>query len=144
MTNIMTTMTANHSDLKASLLLGSVLIIDDNLGIREALADILEHVTDREIFTAVNGQEGLNIIQEQEQPQINLIILDMNMPVLNGEQTYAKLQEVAPEAKVIISSSLNQIEVASRLKPHAIPSLLRKPYDIDNLYHTIKTTFGMA
>jgi hypothetical protein len=38
----------------------------------------------------------------------------MNMPVLNGEQTYKKLQGIAPEVKVIISSSLSQAEAKLR------------------------------
>jgi DNA-binding NarL/FixJ family response regulator len=39
----------------------------------------------------------------------------MNMPVMNGEQTYRKLQQIAPQVKVIISSSLSQAEVNQRL-----------------------------
>ncbi|MBE2198891.1 MAG: response regulator [Anaerolinea sp.] len=58
------------------------------------------------VYTAANGHLGVQLFQ-QEWPSIRLILLDINMPVMNGEQTYKKLQQIAPDVKVIVSSSLS-------------------------------------
>jgi CheY-like chemotaxis protein len=119
----------------------AILIVDDNSDIREALADILSLTA--VIYTAANGQEGLEILQQQRQ-RIRLVLLDMNMPVMNGEQTYEKLQEIAPEVKVVISSSLSQSEAKLRFKQRELPTYLRKPYDISTLLHVVQTALAIA
>lgn len=130
------------SDLQASLLVGAILVIDDNLDIREALTEMLGLMTNRMVFAAANGHEGMEIVRQQR-PNLGLILLDMNMPVMNGEQTYAQLQEIAPEVKVIISSSLSHIEIAYRLGTHTMPTILQKPYKIETLFSTVKLALGI-
>ena len=83
---------------------GAILVIDDDSAIREALTEILGFLTEAPVYGAANGYEGLQIVQ-QETLEITLIFLDMNMPVMNGEETYDRLQQIAPDVKVIISSS---------------------------------------
>lgn len=119
---------------------GAILIIDDEPDIRETLADILGVFTESPIYHAANGHEGLQVFQ-QAMTTIALIFLDMNMPVMNGEETYAQLQQIAPQAKVIISSSLSPTEIRLRLRKNELPAILQKPYSIDDLVETITTLF---
>ncbi|MCZ7667496.1 MAG: response regulator transcription factor [Chloroflexi bacterium] len=97
---------------------GAILVIDDNFAVREALLTILCLLPGMTVFTAANGQEGLQIVQQQ---QIDLVVLDLNMPVMNGEQTYMNLQQIAPEVKVIVSSSLSQHEAQLRFGERKLP-----------------------
>jgi CheY-like chemotaxis protein len=120
----------------------AILIVDDDHTVREALADVLSVLTPV-VYTATNGQEGLEILQQQRQ-SISLVLLDMNMPVLNGEQTYEKLREIAPEVKVIISSSLTQAEAKLRFSQRELPTYLRKPYDVSTLLHAVQTELTIA
>jgi two-component system, cell cycle sensor histidine kinase and response regulator CckA len=107
---------------------GAVLVIDDDEAIREALTDLLSLLTEAAVYTAANGHEGLQILQQRQ--NIALILLDMNMPVMNGEETYERVQEIAPETKVIISTSLSSDEVSVRLGERELPAFLQKPYDL--------------
>jgi CheY-like chemotaxis protein len=109
---------------------GAILVIDVNRDIRLALADILSFFLGIPVYSAANGHEGVQVLQQQS---IGLILLDMNMPVMNGEQTYEKLQQIAPQVKVIISSSLSQAEVNQRLGNQESPTFLQKPYDPGDL-----------
>ena len=118
----------------------AILVVDDNLTIRQGLTEILGSMAVA-IFTAANGQEGLEILRQQRQ-NIELVLLDMDMPVMNGEQTYKKLQQVAPEVKVIVLTSLTKAEVQARLGYRETPSYLRKPFEIDRLLHMVRTEFG--
>ena len=107
-------------------------MIDDTLAIREVLTDVLSTLTETTIYTAANGHAGLEILQ-QHWPSIVLILLDINMPVLNGEETYKRIQQIAPQVKVIVSSSLDYSEARLRFRGQEMPTFLQKPYDISTL-----------
>lgn len=110
----------------------AVLIIDDDTAVREALSDILSVFLEIIIYTAANGREGLKIYQEQRQ-HITLIILDIEMPVMNGPQTYKQLQQLAPQVNVIVSSSMSLEEAQSRFGEGKLPTFLQKPYGVEAL-----------
>ena len=115
-----------------------ILVIDDNRGIREALTDVFTYLLDVPVYTAANGYEGLQIYRQQRE-SVALVLLDMNMPVMNGEETYQELRQIAPHVRVIISSSLSRAEVGHRLGQQQIPTFLPKPYDMDNLLAVVRT-----
>jgi YesN/AraC family two-component response regulator len=115
----------------------AVLIIDDDTAVREALSDILSVFLEVIIFTAGNGREGLQIFQEQRQ-HIILIILDIEMPVMNGPQTYEQLQQLAPEVNVIVSSSFSLEEARSRFRAGKLPTFLQKPYGVAALLSVLQ------
>jgi CheY-like chemotaxis protein len=115
----------------------AILVVDDNVTTRDALTDILVSIP-ATVFTAANGQEGLEILQ-QERQNIGLVLLDMNMPVMNGEQTYARLQIIAPDVKVIVSTSLSQAEVKARIGHLELPTYVQKPFDVDMLLNIVQS-----
>ena len=115
----------------------AVLIIDDDTAVREALSDILSIFLEVIIFTAGNGREGLQIYQEQRH-QITLIILDIELPVMNGPQTYEQLLQFAPQVNVIVSSSLSREEATSRFGAGKLPVFLQKPYGVEALLSALQ------
>ena len=125
-----------------STLPGAILVIDDDLTIREALMEILGFITPTTVYGAANGHEGLQFFHP-EKHNIVLVFLDMNMPVMNGEETYTRLQQIAPEVKVIISSSLSPAETRQRLGQNKPSAFLQKPFSIDLLVQTLLTLFAM-
>lgn len=70
---------------------GCVLVIDDETAVRDAVSDILS-LEDIKTIIAANGTEGIARYQEH-QKDIQLIILDLSMPGLSGEETYAQLKK---------------------------------------------------
>lgn len=115
----------------------AVLIIDDDSAVREVLSDILSVFLKVIIFTAANGHEGLQIFQEQ-QHHIILIILDIEMPVMNGPQTYSQLQLIAPHIHVVVSSGLSLEDANARFREEKRPIFLQKPYDIKALLSVLQ------
>jgi DNA-binding NtrC family response regulator len=122
---------------------GAILVIDDDDNLRQAMIAVLSALTTVPVYSAANGQEGLEFIL-QEEAGISLIFLDMNMPVMNGEETYGRLQIIAPDVKVIICSSLSPSETQLRLGQNRIPTFLQKPYDMSALVNTIVMLFSKA
>jgi DNA-binding NtrC family response regulator len=123
-------------------MIGAILIIDDNITMREALTDTLDSST-AAIFTAANGQEGLEILRQQRE-NIGLVLLDMTMPVMNGEQTYEKMLEITPEVKVIVLTSMSIAEVQYRFGYLETPTYLQKPFEVDVLLNMVQTELAMA
>jgi DNA-binding NtrC family response regulator len=109
---------------------------------REALTDTLDSST-AAIFTAANGQEGLEILRQQRE-NIGLVLLDMTMPVMNGEQTYEKMLEITPEVKVIVLTSMSIAEVLYRFGYLETPTYLQKPFEVDVLLNMVQTELAMA
>lgn len=121
--------------MPASVSEPAILIIDDNSAIREALTDIISIFLKMTIYTAANGYAGLQIFQQRS---IALVILDLNMPEMNGEQAYERLQQIAAQVKVIISSSLSLVEARLFLGERELPTFLQKPYDVDTLLNVLQ------
>jgi len=112
-----------------------VLVIDDEELIREAIIDILA-ADGLRVSTAANGQEGIERFQAERQ-EIGLILLDMKMPGLNGTQTYAELQALAPDLKVIFTSGDSEAESAAGIKANSRIAFLPKPYTAEALVQQV-------
>ncbi len=112
----------------------TILIIDDSTLMREVVSDMLK-LLDFTVFTAVNGAEGLTIFQQHS---IDLVLLDVNMPIMNGVETYRALLELDPDVNVIICSTDSQSKVHVRLEGLPIPNYLHKPFDTGVFLDTVQ------
>lgn len=112
----------------------SVLVIDDSTAIRETTADILASVG-YEVVQASGGIAGLAVYETQF---FDLVILDVNMPEMDGVETYRELMLLDPEANVIVYSTESKTAVSKRFAPLAIPYFLPKPVDISILFNTVR------
>lgn len=83
----------------------NVLIVDDSLVFRSAIRQALEDVDGLKICGAVsNGQQAIDELQKN--PNIDLITLDLEMPVMDGMTTIQKIREFDKEVKIIVFSSV--------------------------------------
>lgn len=82
---------------------GKILLVDDEPHIRKFVALILKKFGDPQVIEASNGQEALRLMRETPP---DLILLDVNMPVLDGVQTLGAIMQENPEAIVVMLTSL--------------------------------------
>lgn len=115
---------------------GHVLIIDDEEGVCEAVTDILE-MADIPVFTALDGAEGLETYRSH-MAEIGLVLLDLSMPGMNGEETYRALRQINPQVQVILSSGYDEQEVFRRFNDLGLGGFLQKPYNLNTLIETVK------
>ena len=110
--------------------MSKLLIVDDEVAILEALTDILS-VEGYEVLTAANGAEGLKRAG-QERP--DLILLDMMMPVMDGQEMLRRLKE-DPQLKhtPVLVMSAGRVTKAE-LQGHRF---LAKPFELDDLLDTV-------
>ncbi|MCA9936659.1 MAG: PAS domain S-box protein [Anaerolineales bacterium] len=115
---------------------GVVLVIDDEEPVQDAVKDILA-LAGVEVFTASNGAAGLDLYRER-MADIDLILLDLSMPEMNGEETYQRLRQINPQVRVILSSGYNQMEATRHFLGKGLAAFLQKPFNAENLIATVK------
>jgi DNA-binding response OmpR family regulator len=109
-----------------------ILVVDDESSIREALSKVLQ-AEDYEVVTVENGQEAIERIKSEK---INLLLLDLGLPVKDGWDTVIWLAQVNPLLPVIIiTGRWNQRELAEKMGADA---LMDKPLDVPRLLQTIR------
>jgi PAS domain S-box-containing protein len=113
-----------------------VLVIDDEEPVREAIGDILE-LEGIDVITAANGAEGVERYRANASA-VNLVILDLSMPGLTGEETFQALRSINPEVKVVLSSGYSEAEVSRRFQDVQIVDFVQKPYDVDDFLELIR------
>ena len=114
---------------------GFVLVIDDEEPIREAICDILETV-DIQCLLASNGESGIQTYVERSD-EIRLVLLDLSMPGMSGEETLLRLVEADPAVRVVLSSGYSESEVAERIEPSIVCGFLQKPYQLRKLIEVV-------
>ncbi len=123
--------TSYKNDIKMKF---TILIIDDEKNIREGLAMALED-EGYEILTAENGKVGLTIAQEEE---VDLVITDLKMPEVSGEEVIKQVISKTPGVPVIVLTGHGTVETAVEAMRLGAYDFLTKPLDLDRLSLLVK------
>jgi DNA-binding NtrC family response regulator len=93
-------------------------------------------------LTASGGEEALRLYKEHGQ-RIRLVLLDVIMPGMSGQQTFKALKELDPKVKVLISSGYTEEKVAKDLLADGALDFLKKPYELERLkFSIVKALLG--
>jgi signal transduction histidine kinase len=109
-------------DLKSS---GKILVIDDEEVIQKTARAILTKAG-FEVLVASNGIEGIKIYSEES--DIDLVLLDMIMPVMNGRDCFFELRKIKKDLPVILASGFSQHRDVDELRSNGLNGFMRKPY----------------
>ncbi|MCK5198641.1 MAG: sigma-54-dependent Fis family transcriptional regulator, partial [Spirochaetales bacterium] len=112
----------------------NVLVVDDEKNIREGLGRSLE-MDGYNILLAGNGKEGLELINASE---IDLVISDLKMPEMSGEELLKKIAASNPTVPVIILTGHGTIESAVNAMRDGAFDFLTKPVNLDRLSLLVK------
>lgn len=113
----------------------TVLVIDDELHVRETVKDMLEF-EGINVVPASNGLKGIEIFDANRE-RIDLVILDLSMPGLSGEKTLAELKRLDSSVKVLLSSGYSELEVAQKFSNGDILGFIQKPYQVEFLLQEV-------
>ncbi len=105
---------------------GKILLVDDENLIRVTGKYMLEDMG-YQVIIAENGQEAVRIF-EKDYTEIDLIIMDMIMPEMNGREAFHKMREIDEDCKVVISSGFTKDESLSELKEAGLAGFINKPF----------------
>lgn len=113
-----------------------ILIVEDEAAIRRVLSKILkEEDPAYDVFEAEDGRQGQEMIQSQE---FDLVFCDIKMPVMDGMELLAAMQEQYSEVPVVMISGHGDLEVAVEAMRIGAFDYISKPPDLNRLLNTVR------
>jgi PAS domain S-box-containing protein len=119
---------------------GSVLVVDDEEPVRRLASRALQQCGYR-VLEAGNGREALDVL-EAASPRPAVVLLDLAMPVMSGEEALPLLLEKQPSLRVIVSSGYAEEEARQVFRAHVVAGFLQKPYTVDTLVESVAKAMG--
>jgi PAS domain S-box-containing protein len=127
-----------HEDLSGD---GLVLVIDDEEVVRRTVKSSLQRYG-YNVLTAEDGQSGIDTFRELKE-RIRVVILDMTMPGLDGQETLRVLKTIDSGVRVLLSSGFNEVEAIRRFTGKGIAGFIQKPYTAVQLAEKVKRTLNL-
>jgi two-component system, cell cycle sensor histidine kinase and response regulator CckA len=121
----------------------TILIVDDQEMVRTMVADLLGGM-DYSVLTAKDGIEAVDMLREMKEEAepgispVDLVILDMILPKIDGKETYRRIKEIDPEVKVVLSTGYDVNNKVSELLSDGAVGFIQKPYHIDKLVGIVR------
>jgi len=116
---------------------GTALLVDDEAHIRKYVGLILRQLGAPNLIEATNGEEAIAAYQ-REAP--DLVLLDVNMPVMNGLETLKKLREIDPNCVVIMLTSLTNRQTVEEALELGAANYIRKDTPKDEIKKALAET----
>ncbi len=114
---------------------GPILIVDDERLVREALVDILEAVGVPSL-AAANAREGIQLYRNHHQ-EIELVILDMRLPEMDGMRVLHSLRHINPTVRAILSSGYDVRDIDHQFLDDPFVHVLQKPFDMNGFLQAV-------
>lgn len=108
--------------------MSKLLVVDDELSIRESFALILGGKY--QLMLAASGEAALKYAADQK---IDLAFLDVRMPGLDGLATLKRLKEIDPDLEVVMVTAVNDVQKAGEAIKHGARNYLIKPFDVQSI-----------
>jgi PAS domain S-box-containing protein len=119
---------------------GTVLVIDDEELVRKMTKTALE-LYGYNVVLAENGKEGVDLFGVLKD-KIAVVVLDLTMPIMSGEETFRKLRTERPDIKVVLSSGYNEVEAVRRFVGKGLAGFIQKPYTAERLAQKIRSVLN--
>ena len=111
-----------------------ILLTDDNTEFSLNLKDILE-VKGYEVFITNDGFSALDFVKRT---LVDIVLLDIRMPEMNGVETFKKMKSIIPDVPVIMLTGFALEELIRESLECGVFRCLSKPLDFDELFATIE------
>jgi DNA-binding NtrC family response regulator len=111
----------------------TVLVVDDDEGMRDTLTAILKR--EYLVLTAATGEEGLEVLKRED---VDLILLDVRLPGINGLELLGIVRENYSLVEVIMVSALSEVEVAVTAMKQGAYHYITKEFDYDGLRSLVR------
>jgi CheY-like chemotaxis protein len=115
---------------------GLVLVIDDEEMVRDAMAEILT-AAGLQVLQAADGPTGIRLFRQHES-ELTLILLDLSMPGMSGEEVFYELRRHNTRIPVLLVSGYSEHEVMDRFVNKGLTGFIQKPFTTDSLLQQIQ------
>ena len=113
-----------------------ILVVDDEANVRSVAQRVIRRAG-YAVAVANDGIEALAFAEAHPQ-EVSLVLLDMLMPRMNGEQTFDALREIMPHVPVLLTSGFSEEEASQRMLGEPNVRFIQKPFGINQLVSAIE------
>lgn len=124
---------AAEAPLQSSHLVKKVLIVDDNR-INQVVTQRILEKRDFVCLVAASGEEALELLKVEH---VDIVLMDVNMPGMNGMETTMKIREFNRHIPVIALTAVEVGEMREEILQAGMNDIINKPYDIPQFFNTI-------
>jgi CheY-like chemotaxis protein len=117
-----------------------ILIVDDEQMTLTLMKRVLSDAG-FEVSTAESGFDGLDQLRRRPQ-NFSLVLLDLTMPFMDGEETFARLKKIRADIPVLLCAGFIQQERLDRLRTSGLAGFLRKPVAADEIIAMVRSTLA--
>jgi two-component system cell cycle sensor histidine kinase/response regulator CckA len=121
---------------------GTILVVDDEQQVRTITELMLTQFGFR-VLTAEDGAAGVRTFAEHAD-EIDLVVMDLTMPKLSGEQAFVEMRKRRPDARIVLTSGYNESEAVGRLASSGVTAFLQKPFELEQLLTTVRRALEAA
>jgi len=114
----------------------TILVVDDEYNIRSMMKEIME-MYGFKVYTAGNGRDGVDVYLRRKD-EIDLVILDMVMPVMDGRAAFIEIKKINPKQKIFIISGYSQREDLDEILREGADGFMRKPFQVHEISQKVK------
>ncbi len=115
---------------------GTALVVDDEESVR-GLARAMLELMGFEVLEAADGREAIDVFRANLD-DISVVVLDLTMPRMDGEECFHALHELNSDIPVILSSGYSEQEITERLADLSIRGFIQKPYGYETMRSAIR------
>jgi two-component system cell cycle sensor histidine kinase/response regulator CckA len=119
---------------------GTVLVVDDDERVRIIAVRMLE-AFGFQIVEAADGQEALDCFRSNPDG-FRLVLLDLTMPRMNGEEAFREIRTIRPDQRVILMTGYSATEVTNRFAGKGLAGFLQKPFHMAELLARVRSALG--
>lgn len=112
----------------------SILIVDDDMGMRETLSDIMEDKGYRTVI-ALDGYEAIQRVKESA---FDVILMDIKMPGMDGVETFKEIKKIRPRTAVVMMTAYALEDLISEALQEGAYGVLYKPFDMEKIMDLIE------
>ena len=106
-----------------------IMVVDDDAALRFTLKEILED----EGRDVISAEDGYQAIERASQTPISLIFMDIQMPGMNGVETFLKIKEILPECVVVMMTGFSVEDLVKQAQKEGAYTVLHKPIAIEQV-----------
>jgi two-component system cell cycle sensor histidine kinase/response regulator CckA len=117
-----------------------ILLVDDEPTVREVTETLLQEAGYR-VLLAADGHEAVKAVKEHGSG-IDLVLLDMSMPGLSGEEALEEMRSMEPRVRVLLSSGYAEPDTGA-LPTENLAGFIQKPYGAEELRRAVATALAM-
>jgi two-component system, cell cycle sensor histidine kinase and response regulator CckA len=119
---------------------GTILVVDDEEGVRRVAQKALERYG-YQVVPAESGPAAIDAARRHP-GNIAVVLLDLSMPGMGGEEVLPQLRKVRPNARVIVSSGYSEAETMRLFAGQSVAGFLQKPFTARELAEKVKTALA--